>query len=691
MWNRINFLLEIGSEEIPAGYISQACDSFRTLFEKKLEDASLKYSVIHTYATPRRIVIAIEELADSQLSETVEMRGPSVEKAFDDSGKPSKALEGFLRGNGAVVDDVEKRDTGKGIYVFIQKRTESRPATEILPGIIEDIITSVPFPKRMKWSNKSVTYPRPLRYLLTLFNDSILDYSIDGIASSNKTRGHYIQHNRMLDVATISEYSELLRSNGVLLDNQKRRDAIKAELSKAASDLDAVLVENDELFETVTYLVEDVNVVTCSFSEDFLAIPDIVLVAEMKEHQKYFALRKKDGSLMNKFCVISNNPATDFIREGNERVIAARFSDAEFFFKEDRKKKLSERVNSLKNVLFHKDLGSIFDKVERVRAVSHELVSRMQIAPDMATKIDRAVTLCKADLNTAMVFEFTSLQGEIGAIYARMDGEDPEVAQAIDNHYRPRFQGDEKPTDVISSVLSLSEKIDNLFGAWSVGNIPKGSQDPYALRRQAYAVVDLLIFNSINIDLNDLFESVAGGYKNGAELIKPILEFISVRAKTRFQEDGILYDEIDAVLTTGSRDYYELYNRALSIHSFRSKETFSQMLSSFKRMNNILISFIKKNPDYTFRFNRADCTGKYEADLAIYFLDKRDDVKKLSEEHNYTEIFEYLIGASAVIEDFFDNVMVIDEDEKKRDLRLGLLHEILGLFSRFIDFSKISD
>ncbi|HRX14733.1 MAG TPA: glycine--tRNA ligase subunit beta [Spirochaetota bacterium] len=691
MWNRINFLLEIGSEEIPAGYISPACQVYSDLFEKKFNDASIKFGAIHTFATPRRMVIAIEELADKQLSETVEVRGPAVEKAFDDNGKPTKALEGFLKASGATIDDIDKRDTGKGIYVFVNKTTQAGKTVDLLPSMIEEIIGSANFPKKMKWSNKSISYPRPLRYLLTLFNDKCVEYSIDGINSNNKTRGHYIQHNGMIEVASIAGYPDLLKKNGVILDQQERKQIIKNALVDTAKSLDAVLIEDEELFETVTYLVEDVNIVVCSFDKEFLQIPDIVLIAEMKEHQKYFALRQKDGSLLNRFCVVSNNPATDFVKEGNERVIAARFSDAEFFYKEDRKHKLADKVDMLKSVLFHKDLGSVYDKVERVRAVSREFVKRLKIDNNIAGKIDRAVTLCKADLNTSMVFEFTSLQGKIGAIYALLDGEDFDVASAIDNHYRPRFQGDEKPSDIISCVLSLSEKVDNLFGAWSVGNVPKGSQDPYALRRQAYAIVDLLIYNKINIDLNNLFEVVALNYKDGAQLIEPILDFISVRAKTRFQEDNIQYDEIDAVLTTGSRDYYELYNRAASIHEFRSRNDFSKMLASFKRMNNIITSYLKKNKDYQFGFDRNKCSTRQETALVDYFLDKKDVISDLSSKHEYTKIFELLIGAAGIIDDFFDNVMVIDEDPVKRDLRLGLLNEILMLFSAFIDFSRISD
>ncbi len=619
------------------------------------------------------------------------MRGPAVEKAFDNDGKPTRALEGFLRGNGVTVDDIEKRDTGKGVYVFVQKARETRTTRELLPELLQNTILSIPFPKRMKWSTKSLQFPRPIRYILALYENEVVPFDVDGIEASDETRGHFIQHDGMIRITDTAAYERILEENGVILDQDRRRQMIEEKLKEAAEQNECVLIDDVELLETVTYIVENVNMVVCRFDERFLRIPDIVLIAEMKEHQKYFALRRTDGSLSNAFCVISNNPATDFIREGNERVIAARFSDAEFFFEEDRKRPLADRIDDLKPVLFHKDLGSVYDKVMRIRKISGEFCTMLQCDAETAGRVDRAVMLAKTDLTTAMVFEFTSLQGQIGRIYAELDGEHPSVAAAIDNQYRPRFQGDRVPDDIVSVILSLAEKIDNLFGSYSVGNIPKGSQDPYALRRQGYAVVDLLLRNSLHVDLSLLFDRIKGAYANAGGITEQILEFLTVRAKTRFSEDGILHDEFDAVISTGSYDYCELYNRAMSLHEFRQDGNFSDMLGSFKRMNNIIASFIRKNPDYTFSLNETVLEDDREKKLYEYFASRQNEIEELTRDHRYVPLFEILTEGRPVIDAFFDGVMVMADDDRLRDARLGLLNWIITMFSRFIDFSKLAD
>ncbi|HPB83951.1 MAG TPA: glycine--tRNA ligase subunit beta, partial [Spirochaetota bacterium] len=412
---------------------------------------------------------------------------------------------------------------------------------------------------------------------------------------------------------------------------------------------------------------------------------------EMKEHQKYFALRDKAGKLMPNFLVVSNNPPTDHIRAGNERVIRARFNDGRFFFEEDRKMPLSGYVDSLKNVLFHKDLGSIYDKVLRMQEIAAVIVKEMSLPDDTAKKIQRAVELSKADLNTAMVFEFTSLQGQIGRIYALLDGEDPEVADALEEHYRPRSHEDAPPEKIVSVVVSLAEKIDNILGSWSVGNIPKGSQDPYALRRQANAVVDMLIARDIDLDIDRVLDHAAGKYRDGKELLPKILEFINARARTIFSDRGFRYDEIDACLSIGYYNYNELVKRAGSLNEFRKKEQFSQMLLSFKRMNNICSAFRKKNETYALKFSADLLVDPAEKKLHEFFSSRKGDIGRLISENRYIELFELLIGGKGDIDNFFDEVMVMADDVKVRDNRLALLESILAPFRNLLDFSLISE
>jgi glycyl-tRNA synthetase beta chain len=524
-----------------------------------------------------------------------------------------------------------------------------------------------------------------------LLDEAIVPFQLSGIESSNLTRGHYIQFNRMIEIDSIESYGRILEKNGVIIDQKKRKDLIMKGLLRAASKLNGELVEDDELLETVTFLTESPHIVACEFDRDFLKIPDIVLITEMREHQKYFAVRDRSGNLLSRFLVVSNNPSTKHVKVGNERVISARFNDARFFFNEDRKIRLFDRVESLKSVLFHKDLGTIYDKVMRMMFIAEYVSAQLKLNREITEKVNRSILLSKADLNTSMVFEFTSLQGKIGRIYALLDGEDEDVADAIDSHYKPRFQGDTLPDNLVGIVVSISEKLDNIFGSFSVGNIPKGSQDPYALRRQANAIVEIAIRNKINIDFGEILTYISEKYNNGKDLVGRIIEFISARAKTIFLESGFKYDEIDACLSVGFYDFFELFRRAESINLFRKNENFIEMLLSFKRMNNILVAFRKDYPDYRLQFNPERLKEDAEKDLFLFFESKRGTIEEYIKTNRYQDLFHLLIDGKPVVDRFFDKVMVMAEDLGSRDNRLSLLENILYPFKNLLDFSRISE
>ncbi|HQL82675.1 MAG TPA: glycine--tRNA ligase subunit beta [Spirochaetota bacterium] len=686
-----NFLLELGTEEIPAGYLPPAIEAVRKTFTESLDAGRIGHGGIEVFATPRRIAVMAAGLAAAQREEEVELKGPSVKAAYDAAGQPTKALDGFLKGNGVALESVFTRDSEKGSYVFAKKKLEARKTEELLPDIVAKIVGTVPFPKRMRWSDKSVTFPRPLRYFLIMFNGRVIPFGIEGIESSNKTRGHYIQHNRMVEVASIGDYGDLLKKSGVIADQAERKRMIRDGLNAAAKKAGGVLLEDEELVDTVTFLVEDPQICDCTFDRDFLKLPDIVLIAEMREHQKYFSVVDASGRLTDRFLVVSNNPPTANVRAGNERVITARFNDARFFYNEDRKVKLAGRVESLKTCLFHKELGTIYDKPSRMRVIADYMAGRLDLPATAREKIARAVSLCKTDLMTAVVFEFPSLQGKIGRIYALEDGEDPEVADAIEDHYKPRFSGEPLPEAMTSVIVSLAEKIDNIFGSFSVGNIPKGSADPYALRRQANAVVELLLKNDINLDLRDMLVSAAGNYRGGAELVGKIVEFIAVRARTIFSESGFSHDEIDACLSTGATDFLELFRRAKSINEFRKNEGFSQMLLSFKRMNNIVSAFRKENPGLVLAFDPSLFKCSEEKELHAFFDSRAERIDSLIAGSRYIELFGLLIEGKPIIDAFFDKVLVMEKDVKLRDNRLFVLERILKHFSTLMDFSRIED
>ncbi len=691
MLSNANFLCEIGTEEIPAGYVAPAVNSLKKFFSEKLADERIDYSGIEVYATPRRFAVLISGLAAEQRSETAELKGPSAQAAYDSENNPTKALQGFLRGNNVELKDLVVRETEKGRYIYAYKQLAAGKTEDIIPSVVKDAVASIPFPKRMKWSDKKVTFPRPINYFVLMFNDAVIPFEIEGIRSGSKTRGHFVQFNRMIEIDKISSYEKILDENGVILDQEKRREIIRKALADAAVKAGGRLNEDEELLDTVTFLVEQPYIATCVFNKDFLAIPDIVLITEMKEHQKNFAILDRSGRLMNSFLAVSNNPVTDNIIRGNVKVISARFSDAGFFYREDAKLKLAERVESLKSVLFHKELGSIYDKIERMKSAASSICAELKLDDKTKSKIERAVYLSKADLDTAMVYEFASLQGKVGRIYALNDGEDAEVAEAINEQYMPRFSGDTVPSGIVSVVVSVAEKIDNIFGSFSVGNIPKGSQDPYALRRQANAIVELLVRNNLNLQMENLLNAMAGNYKNGKELTEKILEFIGARAKTILTDEGFRYDEIDAVMTQGSSDYLELYRRARALNSFRSDEKFSELLLGFKRMNNIVNGFRKDNAAYELKFSEGLMEEAAEKELFSFFKDKSQEIGRLISGSSYIELFQLITGAKPVIDGFFDKVLVMDKRTEVRDNRLYMLESILANFRGLIDFSRISD
>jgi glycyl-tRNA synthetase beta chain len=686
-----NFLCELGTEEIPAGYLPPAVEAAKKLLIDDLAENRIDVSGVEVYATPRRIAVLAAGMAPAQREEITEIKGPPVRAAYGKDGSPTKALEGFLKGNGLATGDLITRETEKGAYLFARKKLDVKNTADLLPGIIGDLIARIPFPKRMRWGDGAVTFPRPIRYFLILFNDRVVPFSVKGVTSSDKTRGHYIQHDRMVEIPSIRNYESILEDNGVMINQGKRKEAIRRGLHEAARTASGALLEDEELLDTVTYLVENPSVCTCRFDRGFLELPDIILIAEMREHQKYFSVIGKEGRLMSSFLVVSNNPPTPHVAAGNERVIAARFNDARFFYDEDRKVKLAGRIESLKNVLFHKELGSIHDKVSRMLDIAEFISRRLDLDDTARSKIRRAVSLCKADLVTSVVFEFPSLQGTIGRIYALEDGEDTEVADAIEDHYKPRFSGDPLPVSMISLVVSLAEKTDNIFGSFSVGNVPKGSADPYALRRQANAIVEIVIRNDINLDFKKLLEAISKNYQDGAAFVEPILQFTAARARTIFSESGFSHDEIEACLSTGSGDYLELYRRARSVHEFRENENFSRMLLSFKRMNNIVSAFRKEHGDRRLSFDPALLKHDEERELYDFFMSKGETIGRLISSSNYLDLFGLLIEAKPVIDRFFDKVLVMEKDTRLRDNRLSILESILKNFTTLMDFSRIED
>ena len=683
-----NFLVEIGTEELPPKALKTLATSFADNVEAELNQAGLSFDKIEWFAAPRRLAVKVLNLATQQPSKEIEKRGPAVSAAFDAEGKPTKAAEGWARGCGITVDQAERIATDKGEWLVHRAKIEGQPTKNLLNDIVANALAKLPIPKPMRWADKTVQFIRPVHTVTMLLGDELIEGEILGVASARTIRGHRFLGEKEFEIQHADQYPQLLREKGsVVADFNERKAEILAKSQAKATALGGVADIEESLLEEVTSLVEYPNVLAAKFEERFLAVPAEALVYTMKGDQKYFPIYDKDGKLLPHFIFVSNiNPEDPTaIIEGNEKVVRPRLTDAEFFFKTDLKQKLVDRLPRLETVLFQQQLGTLKDKTDRIEQLAGEIAK--QIGADEA-KAKRAGLLSKCDLMTNMVFEFTDTQGVMGMHYARHDGEDEEVAVALNEQYMPRFAGDELPKSLVASAVALADKFDTLTGIFGIGQAPKGSADPFALRRAALGALRIIVEKNLPLDLEDLVKKSAalfGDKLTNQNVVADVVDFMLGRFRAWYQDEGIAVDVIQAVLARRPTRPADFDARVRAVSHFRTLDSAEALAAANKRVSNILA----KADAAIGEINLTACVEPAEKALAEAVLALRTEVQPLIAQGDYTAVLDKLANLRAPVDSFFDNVMVNAEDPALRQNRLAILNTLQGLFLQVADISVL--
>ncbi|HHE9997266.1 TPA: glycine--tRNA ligase subunit beta [Haemophilus influenzae] len=683
-----NFLVEIGTEELPPKALKTLATSFADNVEAELNQAGLSFDKIEWFAAPRRLAVKALNLAIQQPSKEIKKRGPAVSAAFDAEGKPTKAAEGWARGCGITIEQAERIATDKGEWLVHRAKIEGQPTKNLLNDIVTNALAKLPIPKPMRWADKTVQFIRPVHTVTMLLGDELIEGEILGVASARTIRGHRFLGEKEFEIQHADQYPQLLREKGsVVADFNERKAEILAKSQAKATALGGVADIEESLLEEVTSLVEYPNVLAAKFEERFLAVPAEALVYTMKGDQKYFPIYDKDGKLLPHFIFVSNiNPEDPTaIIEGNEKVVRPRLTDAEFFFKTDLKQKLVDRLPRLETVLFQQQLGTLKDKTDRIEQLAGEIAK--QIGADEA-KAKRAGLLSKCDLMTNMVFEFTDTQGVMGMHYARHDGEDEEVAVALNEQYMPRFAGDELPKSLVASAVALADKFDTLTGIFGIGQAPKGSADPFALRRAALGALRIIVEKNLPLDLEDLVKKSAalfGDKLTNKNVVADVVDFMLGRFRAWYQDEGIAVDVIQAVLARRPTRPADFDARVRAVSHFRTLDSAEALAAANKRVSNILA----KADAAIGEINLTACVEPAEKALAEAVLALRTEVQPLIAQGDYTAVLDKLANLRTPVDSFFDNVMVNAEDPALRQNRLAILNTLQGLFLQVADISVL--
>ena len=721
-------LFEIGTEEIPAKFMPNILAQLKELAEKKMTELRIPFESVKTYGTPRRMTFIASGVAEAQEDSTVEAKGPSAKIAFvngDIHGEPSKAAQGFARGQGVNVKELVVRDN----YVYAIKHLAGQPVKELLPGLLMDILTSLNFPKNMRWADHDFKFVRPIRWLVALFGEEVVPVEITGVKSGKFSRGHRflrrsavdaaMEHESFLDAAkavlgnaaakaknavasaalgtygaveipNADAYEKTLYDNFVMVDQDARRELIRQQVTDMGIAEGGHAEINEDLLEEVNYLVEWPTALCGNFEDKFLALPKECIITPMREHQRYFPVLAEDGSLLNKFITVRNGGKEhlDIVAHGNERVLRARLSDAEFFFDEDRKQSLADRLEKLKTVSFQEGLGNMNDKSHRLVQAADMLAMAINAKVDKE-KLERAALLCKCDLVTGMVIEFTELQGVMGREYAKLDGEAPEVALGIYEHYLPRFAGDELPQTDIGRLVGIADKLDNICATFSRGLAPTGSQDPYALRRQALGIINILLDANYHVSM---YKVIAGSLyllnipaEETKKLVPQIAEFLKQRLRNLMIDQGIRYDVVDAVMAEERNDdFADLVARAQALNSFVAAEEAPALIQAATRVANLC----KKIEEET-AINPQLFVAPAEGELHDAAVASSKEVLAATVKYDYAAVLAEATKLVAPINKFFEDVMVMDEDVRVKNNRLALLSAVKDITHAVGDLSAI--
>ncbi|MDR2861751.1 MAG: glycine--tRNA ligase subunit beta [Syntrophobacterales bacterium] len=682
--------LEIGTEEIPAAFLQKALEDMKEMAASILTENHLQHGAIQTMGTPRRLCLVVADLHEKQDDMVVEKLGPAKKAAFDANGQLTPAAQGFAKSQSVDFSAIETVTTDKGEYLCVRKQLPGAAAMDILPPLLLKLVTEIPFRKSMRWSDYDFRFARPIHWIAALYGAEIVPFAVEDIASGNSSRGHRFMSNTSFVVSGFTDYLEKARANYVIVDPEERKKIILEEIHAIAAEVGGKPIVDPDLLDTVTFLVEYPNAVCGSFSSDYLKLPREVLITSMISHQKYFPVVAENNDLMAHFITINNTRPRDpaLVRRGNEKVIRARLSDADFFFQEDQKTRLDDRVEDLKQVIFHTKLGTSFEKVQRFRQLALYLAD--QIDPALCPLVDRTAYIAKADLDTRMVGEFPELQGIMGREYSLREGENPLVAQAVYEHYLPIAAAGALPETEPGAIVSIADKLDTIAGFFGVNVIPSGTADPYALRRQAIGIINIILHKKYNLDMGQLTDAslrILGEKitRPPADVKKDVLDFFRNRFEYQMGLQGFSYDVIHAVMAANEWNLYRCGKKIKALEAFKTHTDFLSLTAAVKRVENISKGFSAKgsvDPDLFENQTEADLFSSCKAISATTLRHIREE--------DFSSALGELTKLKEPIDLFFDAVLVMAKEEKIKHNRLFLLREVSSLFHGIADFTYIS-
>lgn len=680
-----DLLLEIGTEEVPAHVMPGVLAQLKERAEKAFQENRIAFASVRTLGTPRRMALLVKDLAEKQADVTSENRGPSVKIAFDADGKPTKAAQGFARGQHVAPEDLVEKDG----YVYAVVHETGKETAELLKTLLPELICALSFPNNMRWGSLEFKFIRPIRWLVALFDSEVIPFEVANVTSGRVSRGHRFLSQGDFSIAKADDYEKDCEAQYIIVDPEKRKAMIRAQIETVAKENGGRAEITDDLLEEVLYLVEYPTALCGRFEEKYLQLPPEAVITPMRDHQRYFPVKDDAGKLLPLFITVRNGGKEylETVQHGNERVLRARLADAQFFFDEDRKKSLEEHRDKLKTVVFQQGLGTMYEKTERLAQLADFIADEIGADEKAHKHARRAALLSKADLVTGMVTEFTELQGIMGREYAKLDGECDKVAIAIDEHYMPRFAGDAQPQTTAGRIVSTADKIDTIVGTFHLGKIPTGSQDPFALRRQALGLVHMVIEAKYHLSISRLVAKAMDLYgiteaEERAKMQADVAEFLRLRLRNVLEAEQIRYDAADAVLGDVD-DIYNVLLRARAVTAFTGQKDAAQSMQAFVRVANIARKSAAETI-YPERFHIAEEMALYQA-----YTSTKSAVESLVSGEDFEGAIDALTELAAPIDAFFDNVMVMDKDEAIKDNRLALLRGVDGIIREVADFTKL--
>jgi glycyl-tRNA synthetase beta chain len=687
-------LLEIGAEEIPAGYIEPALEALAATLSAKLDTARIDHGRIDTYGTPRRLAVMVADMAGKQKSVTTEVLGPPRKIGFDDNGKPTMAAEKFAEKVGIKVSRLKARETEKGVYLCAKKTERGVATSTVLKKMLPGIILGTPFPKTMRWADLDITFARPVHSILALLGERLISFTVGDVRSGRFTKGHSFMNPGKIKIKHPDEYIGALRDADVIVDIAERKALVEKQISAAAGKSGGTILKDPELVDIVTNLVEYPIASAGGFESEFLEVPREVLITAMREHQKYFAVVDARGDLMPKFIPVNNTRTRDMalVATGHERVLRARLSDAKFFYNADIQIPIEERVAKLKRVLFQAKLGSMYAKTERIGGLTEFLVEAIHGDAGLKTDLARAARQCKSDLVSQVVVEFPKLQGVMGRVYATVAGENSAVSSAIEEHYRPTHSGGTLPGTVTGALLSIADKLDSICGCFSVGLIPTGAADPYALRRQAIGIIQIMLHNDFSFSLKSLIKFGIEQFgdkveRSVADITEQIHVFLQRRITGLLVDEGFSKDVVAAVTSVSVDPIPNVWKRVQALEKLKGAADFEPLAVAFKRVANIMKKSGQAAGDTVDQGLFEDAAEK---ELYATVQAVKQEVGDCLENGSFETALTKIASLRPGVDAFFDEVLVMAKDESLRNNRLALLGTISGLFGLFADFTKIS-